>query len=199
LTEEQSMFMHMGGLVAGYRGETEQDTERRLFGTAEAAGEAWRAHCDELLAEFPTAGRRIYGFWRYRIHRDPPPFEQQADLLRQLGELSAAEEEQLEEWRRMTPEPPADLALDYQSTRERRPPLLILEVPPHAIDALSESPRPAITEAAGGSDAPSEDPEAEDPAEEDEPAAEHVVRPPKMLSRLPWPLEQDRREREGWE
>ena len=108
----------------------------------------------------------------------------------------------------MVPEAPRDLGLGQvaldpiSDTSLATPPMTPtnLEVLPHAAVA-SGTARPETTpEAASGSGAPSEDPEAEDPAEEDAPGAEHVVSRPQLIrSSLPWPLEQDRREREGWE
>jgi hypothetical protein len=197
--EQETVMSSWGNLLSGEKGESNLDTAVRLFGSAEAARAAWYGHRDALLAADPVPGRRPAGWWLFDRDCDVPPVALQPDLLRQLGELTADEEATLEQWRRMTPEPPADLALDHQSTTERRTPLIaILEEPDHAIDAPPEPPRPAVTEADAGSDAPSEDPEAEDPgAKERERTEENVVNRPRILS-VPWPL-QNGNPNDGWE
>jgi hypothetical protein len=186
LTVEQESFLLVGNLLTrAQRDESDADAERRLFGSRGAAADAWHGHRDELLAADPVCGRRPYGWWRYQRADDVPPVAFQPDLLRQLGELSQLEEATLEQWRRMTPEPPADLALDHQSTTERRPPLLAILEEPHAddVDATPGETWPAVTEADAGSDAPSEDREAEATAEERN--EEGVVMLPPALH-VPW-------------
>jgi hypothetical protein len=113
LSVEQETFLLTGtSMIPGLRGETDQDVERRLFTTSEAASEAWHGHRDALMAEYPTAGVRAYGWWVYEHGRSAPPIHLQADVLRELGALTPAEADQLEEWRRMVPEPP-DLSIDH--------------------------------------------------------------------------------------
>lgn len=107
------MFMLTGGMLTrSFRGETDASIERRLFGSHQAAAEAWHAHRAALLAEFPTAGRRCHGYWVYERHRAVPPALEQADILARLGELTRIEIAQLDAWAALTPEPPAGLALD---------------------------------------------------------------------------------------
>lgn len=60
LTAEQWTVLLTGTLIAGFRGEMEQDTERRLFGNGRNAARTWHAHREVLLAEDPTPGRRPF-------------------------------------------------------------------------------------------------------------------------------------------
>lgn len=192
--EQETTLGGFGNLLTGEPGESVLQTLVRLFGDAGAARQGWYDHRDALLAAYPTPGRRPAGFWLFELQREPPPTVEQAAILRQFGALTPAEEKQLEEWRRMLPETPADLAVDHPSVV-----IPILEEPPHAIDAPPEPPRPALTEAAGGSGAPAEDPEVEDPSTEHEHPKESVVRRPQILS-MPWYSQNGRpRETEGWE
>lgn len=185
LSDEQEMFLHMGDLLVGHRNnETLADLDVRLFGSHEAGGEAWRQHRPELLAEFPTAGQRPFGYWWYE-HGIRWPIEQ-ADALRALGELTADEEEHLASWAALTPELP-DIGIEHGID----PTITIAPTPedPHDIDATPEPARAQATIEAS----------TEDEAVEAEEHEEIPVTPPRIL-----PMRRgidDRRPSEtvGWE
>lgn len=208
LTDEQGMFLRSGTLLVGSRGESVADVEQRLFGTRLAAAEAWFAHRDALAAEYPTAGTRCAAFWRYERHRDVPPVTSQPALLRSLGLLTELEEAELAKWARMTPELPADIALDRPSVSPISESNFTEE--PHGADeptpqAGSGSGHPQIP---GGRDereprdaatSGAHDPDTAANAAPDAP--ERSVRTPARddMSGVPGPLQPDLRAVQGWE
>jgi hypothetical protein len=145
LTDEQEAALGsgLGILLVDKPGETNHETLVRVFGSFEAVSTAWYDHRVRLLAEDPTPGRRPPGYWVVERHRDAPPVDEQAAQLRDLGELSASEEATLATWAAMTPDPPADLALDHRSVIpisdslfEEEPPEIAQAFPlPHTVEA----------------------------------------------------------------
>jgi hypothetical protein len=113
--EQETVLSSWGNLLSGEPGESCLDTAVRLFGTAEAASDAWFGHRDALLAADPVPGRRPAGWWLFERRRDVPPVAAQAAILADLGELTPFESAQLAAWARVTPEIPADIALDRPS------------------------------------------------------------------------------------
>jgi hypothetical protein len=205
LTDEQGMFLRSGTLLVGSRGESVADVEQRLFGTRLAAAEAWFAHRDALAAEYPTAGTRCAAFWRYERHRDVPPVASQPALLRSLGLLTELEEAQLAKWARMTPELPADIALDRPSVS----PISIFTEDPTDVD----EPTPQAGSGSGHLPIPTgrgDEERADQPAvgpDDDPPSAVAHPDPPERplrarkddMSGVPWPLQLGRRDVDGWE
>jgi hypothetical protein len=207
--EQQAVMTSMGILLYGEEGESNLDTAVRIFGSAEAARAAWDGHREAALAADRSPGRRPPFWWLFDRGMDPPRVGEEEALLRELGFLTPDEESQLEEWRRRMrrmPEVPRDLGLDHVAidpipeTSSATPPMTPsnLEDPDHAISAPPEPPRPAVTEAAGGSGAPTEDPDVEDPAEEHEQPEENVVILP-QTPHAPWWQNVGPNPNEGWE
>jgi hypothetical protein len=120
LSDEQraGLGSGLGILLVDAPGESNRQTVVRLFGTYEAARAGWFDNRAELLARAPFPGRRPPGWWLCERDCEPPEVGEQEVVLRELGVLTADEEQQLaaEAAMRKMPEPPADLGVDYLAT-----------------------------------------------------------------------------------
>ena len=134
--EQQTVLGSFGNLLSGSPGESCLDTAVRLFGTAEAASDAWFGHRGPLLAADPIPGRRPAGFWLFERRRDVPPVALQPDLLRDLGLLTELEEATLRQWAAMVPEQPVDVSLDRVS-------ITVIDPTPEEPNAIDPTPEPA--------------------------------------------------------
>lgn len=176
--EQEASFSTMGNMLVGGPDETDIEVLVRVFGSLEAAKAGWFANRDTLLAEDPVAGRRPIGFWWFEQHREPPPTLEQAAVLRELGLLTELEEATLEQWRRMTPEIPADLGIDQVATAPRRevplstneiasadPEICAVEDPNAINGAIDAAPVPARSQATIEASTEGKAVEAEEPEE----------------------------------
>jgi hypothetical protein len=197
LSVEQETFLLTGTtLIPGLRGETDQDVERRLFTTSEAASEAWHGHRDALLAEYPTAGVRAYGWWVYEHGRSAPPIHLQADVLRELGELSEAEEQELTSWAQTVPEPP-DLSIDHAVIDPITSTTITEDTHAEPLEKAGDGSQAVLGERAATDRRGEEGRDAAEAPGEVTPAAwEKEVRPQILF--VPWPL-QNGNPNEGWE
>jgi len=181
--EQETTLGGFGNLLTGVRGESVLETVERLFGGAEAAAAGWYDHRDALMADDPIAGRRPAGFWLFEHQREPPPSAEQAAILRELGELREREEQQLAEWRALTPESP-DMSITQPGARAP-----VTEVPLSTNEIASADPQIRAVEEPNGThkvdgdrDAgPVEATEEAEAGEAPEVDQETAVTPPRIL------------------